>query len=89
MREVVWSGLWRRNSTPRDTPPCPLIQVHSFDVLLFAVSAYFMQLIDGAVVSLFCDGAARFSPDDKFSRERITNKKRHGILLTQLPQTEL
>jgi H/ACA ribonucleoprotein complex subunit 3 len=38
---------------------------------------------------LFDWTAARFSPDDKFSRERITNKKRHGILLTQLPQTEL
>jgi len=26
---------------------------------------------------------ARFSPDDKFSRERILVKKRFGILLTQ------
>ena len=26
---------------------------------------------------------ARFSPDDKFSHERVTIKKRHGILLTQ------
>eukprot|EP01039_Chlorochromonas_danica_P001033 gene1032-1121_t len=26
---------------------------------------------------------ARFSPDDKFSRERITCKKRFGILPTQ------
>ena len=29
--------------------------------------------------------AARFSPDDKFSRHRVTIKKRHGILLTQQP----
>ncbi|KAI0299852.1 Nop10 family nucleolar RNA-binding protein [Russula brevipes] len=28
---------------------------------------------------------ARFSPDDKFSRHRVTIKKRRGILLTQLP----
>ncbi|KAF9787114.1 Nop10 family nucleolar RNA-binding protein [Thelephora terrestris] len=28
---------------------------------------------------------ARFSPDDKFSRHRITIKKRHSILLTQQP----
>jgi H/ACA ribonucleoprotein complex subunit 3 len=28
---------------------------------------------------------ARFSPDDKFSRERIETKKRFGILPTQLP----
>lgn len=32
---------------------------------------------------------ARFSPDDKFSRERITCKKRFGILPTQLPAPEL
>ena len=31
---------------------------------------------------------ARFSPDDKFSRERITLKKRFGILPTQLPPKE-
>ncbi|CAH7683701.1 H/ACA ribonucleoprotein complex, subunit Nop10 [Phakopsora pachyrhizi] len=28
---------------------------------------------------------ARFSPDDKFSRHRVTVKKRFGILPTQLP----
>lgn len=28
---------------------------------------------------------ARFSPDDKFSRHRVTIKKRFGILPTQLP----
>ncbi|KAI9280058.1 H/ACA ribonucleoprotein complex subunit 3 [Sporodiniella umbellata] len=28
---------------------------------------------------------ARFSPDDKYSRHRITIKKRYNILLTQLP----
>jgi H/ACA ribonucleoprotein complex subunit 3 len=31
---------------------------------------------------------ARFSPDDKFSRERVTLKKRFGILPTQLPPHE-
>ncbi|ORZ02170.1 H/ACA ribonucleo protein complex subunit 3 [Syncephalastrum racemosum] len=29
---------------------------------------------------------ARFSPDDKFSRHRVTIKKRYGILLTQQPK---
>ncbi|EOR04051.1 H/ACA ribonucleoprotein complex subunit 3 [Wallemia ichthyophaga EXF-994] len=29
---------------------------------------------------------ARFSPDDKFSRHRVTIKKRYGILPTQLPR---
>ncbi|KAI8887304.1 H/ACA ribonucleoprotein complex subunit 3 [Backusella circina FSU 941] len=28
---------------------------------------------------------ARFSPDDKFSRQRVTIKKRYNILLTQTP----
>ncbi|KAM0749256.1 Nop10 family nucleolar RNA-binding protein [Meredithblackwellia eburnea MCA 4105] len=32
---------------------------------------------------------ARFSPDDKFSRHRVTIKRRHGILLTQLPAKPL
>ncbi|EGD87974.2 H/ACA ribonucleoprotein complex subunit 3 [Trichophyton rubrum D6] len=26
---------------------------------------------------------ARFSPDDKYSRQRVTLKKRYGLLLTQ------
>ena len=32
---------------------------------------------------------ARFSPDDKFSRQRVTIKKRHGILLTQSKEIPL
>jgi H/ACA ribonucleoprotein complex subunit 3 len=32
---------------------------------------------------------ARFSPDDKYSRQRIMLKKRFGILLPQLPDTKL
>jgi len=32
--------------------------------------------------------AARFSPDDKFSRQRVTLKKRFGILPTQQPPRE-
>lgn len=31
----------------------------------------------------FCAHPARFSPDDKFSHERITLKKRNNLLLTQ------
>ncbi|KAF3479770.1 H/ACA ribonucleoprotein complex subunit 3 [Arthroderma uncinatum] len=30
---------------------------------------------------------ARFSPDDKYSRQRVTLKKRYGLLLTQQPGT--
>ncbi|KYB27790.1 H/ACA ribonucleoprotein complex subunit 3 [Tribolium castaneum] len=29
---------------------------------------------------------ARFSPEDKYSRERITIKKRFGLLMTQQPE---
>ncbi|XP_065117961.1 H/ACA ribonucleoprotein complex subunit 3 [Paramisgurnus dabryanus] len=32
---------------------------------------------------------ARFSPDDKFSRLRVTIKKRFGLLLTQQPRPVL
>uniref|UniRef100_A0AAQ4QP22 Nucleolar protein 10 n=1 Tax=Gasterosteus aculeatus aculeatus TaxID=481459 RepID=A0AAQ4QP22_GASAC len=32
---------------------------------------------------------ARFSPDDKFSRHRVTLKKRFGLLLTQQPRPVL
>ncbi|XP_026117436.1 H/ACA ribonucleoprotein complex subunit 3-like [Carassius auratus] len=32
---------------------------------------------------------ARFSPDDKFSRHRVTIKKRFGLLLTQQPRPVL
>jgi H/ACA ribonucleoprotein complex subunit 3 len=32
---------------------------------------------------------ARFSPDDKFAKQRIANKRRFGILLPQQPQKPL
>ncbi|KJE96490.1 hypothetical protein CAOG_06810 [Capsaspora owczarzaki ATCC 30864] len=32
---------------------------------------------------------ARFSPDDKYSRHRVTLKKRFGILMTQQPEVAL
>ncbi|KAF1822552.1 H/ACA ribonucleo protein complex subunit 3 [Dissoconium aciculare CBS 342.82] len=31
---------------------------------------------------------ARFSPDDKYSRHRVTLKKRYGLLLTQLEKNK-
>ena len=36
--------------------------------------------------TIYCIIAARFSPDDKFSRHRVTLKKRFGLLLTQQPR---
>ncbi|KAJ9471221.1 H/ACA ribonucleoprotein complex subunit 3 [Diplonema papillatum] len=32
---------------------------------------------------------ARFSPDDKFSKERVMIKKRHKVLMTDFPGREL
>ncbi|EDQ91325.1 uncharacterized protein MONBRDRAFT_14965 [Monosiga brevicollis MX1] len=32
---------------------------------------------------------ARFSPDDKYSRHRVTLKKRFNILMSQQPPTEM
>ncbi|KAK2748980.1 snoRNP complex protein [Myotisia sp. PD_48] len=32
---------------------------------------------------------ARFSPDDKYSRQRYTLKKRYGLLLTQQPEPKV
>jgi H/ACA ribonucleoprotein complex subunit 3 len=32
--------------------------------------------------------AARFSPDDRFSKERIECKKRFNLLMTQHPEPE-
>lgn len=41
------------------------------------------KTVDGIVTTTA--HPARFSPDDKFSRHRVTIKKRYGILPTQLP----
>ncbi|KAI9933320.1 hypothetical protein ASPWEDRAFT_174476 [Aspergillus wentii DTO 134E9] len=32
---------------------------------------------------------ARFSPDDKYSRHRVTLKRRYGLLMTQQPEKEV
>jgi H/ACA ribonucleoprotein complex subunit 3 len=39
------------------------------------------KVIDGKVSK--SAHPARFSPDDKYSRHRVTIKKRYGLLLTQ------
>jgi H/ACA ribonucleoprotein complex subunit 3 len=43
-----------------------------------------LALVPSFLVALI-PSAARFSPDDKFSRHRVTIKKRYGLLLTQTP----
>lgn len=32
---------------------------------------------------------ARFSPDDQYSRQRLVNKKRFGLLVTQRPAIKM
>ncbi|KAF2203812.1 ribosome biogenesis protein Nop10 [Delitschia confertaspora ATCC 74209] len=39
------------------------------------------KVLDGQVTK--SAHPARFSPDDKYSRHRVTIKKRYGLLLTQ------
>ncbi|TVY35603.1 H/ACA ribonucleoprotein complex subunit, partial [Lachnellula occidentalis] len=43
---------------------------------------YTLKKVVGAEVTKSAH-PARFSPDDKYSRHRVTLKKRYGLLLTQ------
>lgn len=43
---------------------------------------YTLKKINGGEVTKSAH-PARFSPDDKYSRHRVTLKKRYGLLLTQ------
>ena len=45
---------------------------------------YTLKKEDGAGIPSVSAHPARFSPDDKFSKERITTKKRFGLLPTQV-----
>jgi H/ACA ribonucleoprotein complex subunit 3 len=45
------------------------------------------KVIDGEVSK--SAHPARFSPDDKYSRHRVTIKKRYGLLLTQQSKLHL
>jgi len=50
------------------------------------VRVYTMKKLSPSVKPTQSAHPARFSPDDKFSRHRITVKKRFGLLLTQQPK---
>ncbi|KAF9885627.1 snoRNP complex protein [Aspergillus nanangensis] len=45
------------------------------------------KVLDGEVTK--SAHPARFSPDDKYSRHRVTLKKRYGLLLTQQPEEKI
>merc|ERR1711939_213011 len=44
------------------------------------------KVLDGVVTK--SAHPARFSPDDKYSRQRVTLKKRYGLLLTQQKESK-
>ncbi|XP_017786012.1 PREDICTED: H/ACA ribonucleoprotein complex subunit 3 [Nicrophorus vespilloides] len=46
---------------------------------------YTLKKVDPAGNPTSSAHPARFSPEDKYSRERITVKQRFGILMTQKP----
>ncbi|XP_064202014.1 H/ACA ribonucleoprotein complex subunit 3 [Anguilla rostrata] len=50
---------------------------------------YTLKKVDAAGQPTSSAHPARFSPDDKFSRHRVTLKKRFGLLLTQQPRPVL
>ncbi|KAG9330358.1 hypothetical protein JZ751_025645 [Albula glossodonta] len=47
---------------------------------------YTLQKVDPSGQATSSAHPARFSPDDKFSRHRVTVKRRFGLLLTQQPR---
>lgn len=46
---------------------------------------YTLQKLDPSGKPTLSAHPARFSPDDKYSKQRVTIKKRFGQLLTQTP----
>ncbi|XP_039205989.1 H/ACA ribonucleoprotein complex subunit 3 [Crotalus tigris] len=47
---------------------------------------YTLKKVDPSGQPTWSAHPARFSPDDKYSRHRITIKKRFGVLMTQQPR---
>jgi len=53
------------------------------------VRVYTLKKVDPSGQPTSSAHPARFSPDDKFSRHRVTLKKRFGLLITQQPRPVL
>nr|POE65607.1 h/aca ribonucleoprotein complex subunit 3 [Quercus suber] len=76
---------------PSKSEPCQI----SLPSTYFAASMHLMYTLDASGKRLYTlkkvttgevtksAHPARFSPDDKYSRHRVTLKKRYGLLLTQ------
>lgn len=52
-------------------------------LVLWDVCKIIFTLCENLTLNLFSFSSARFSPDDKYSRHRVTLKRRFGILPTQ------
>lgn len=52
-------------------------------LVLWDVCKLIFTLCENLTLNLFSFSSARFSPDDKYSRHRVTLKRRFGILPTQ------
>ncbi|CAM9320271.1 unnamed protein product [Phaeothamnion confervicola] len=50
---------------------------------------YTLQKMDPQGGQTLSAHPARFSPDDQFSKQRINNKLRYGLLPTQQPKVQL
>ena len=74
-----------KRQADRIGPPRSGLGSRSSSSLIAPLCIYCDCLVD---ISHFTPSAARFSPDDKFSRERITLKKRFGLLPTQTPHPQ-
>jgi len=53
------------------------------------VRVYTLKKVDPSGQPTSSAHPARFSPDDKFSRHRVTLKKRFNLLITQQPRPVL
>jgi H/ACA ribonucleoprotein complex subunit 3 len=77
-----------RHDTPRNSKSAQTNPTHSMHLMYIPDPANptkriytLKKVIDGEVSK--SAHPARFSPDDKYSRHRVTIKKRYGLLLTQ------
>ncbi len=71
-----------------ESPQPPPMMIYALLIIL-ALSRLRAQKMDPKGNPTKSAHPARFSPDDKFSRERVTLKKRFNILPTQLPAHEM
>ena len=63
-------------------------RVYTFKVRILQFNILYQYVTDDGIKT-FSAHPARFSPDDKFSQERLTLKKRFKLLLTDKPDANL